>query len=218
MIGPVVAGIDLTPIGRRVADRGRMLAEQRGLPLHLVSVNESAAEAFLDDGLGKLLLDQHRQHLEEVAEVVPGPDYGGGDSRNAARLHRLGTRAGGQTGLDRGGGDVGGRCRTMWSHRPAGGDHVHGRCPGRPSSAEVGISKGVGRRRLFRSFQEGGGGGPAVVPGCRSDGHLLASRLGSIRPWRTPVCSTSRSWRPAESACGGRPSEWRNSWPSGRAG
>jgi nucleotide-binding universal stress UspA family protein len=70
--GPVVAGIDLTPIGRRVADRGRMLAEQSGLPLHLVSVNESAAEAFLDDGLGKLLLDQHRQHLEAVAAWCQG--------------------------------------------------------------------------------------------------------------------------------------------------
>ena len=68
MNGPVVAGVDLTSIGRRVADRGRMLAEQRGLPLHLVSVNESAAEASLDDGLGKLLFEQHRQHLEEVAK------------------------------------------------------------------------------------------------------------------------------------------------------
>ena len=72
MISPVVAGIDMTPIGRRVADRGRMLAERRGLPLHLVSVNESVAEAFLDDGLAKLLLDQHRKHLEEVAKWCQG--------------------------------------------------------------------------------------------------------------------------------------------------
>lgn len=72
MNGPIVAAIDLTSIGRRVADRGRLLAEQRGLPLHLVSVNESAAEAFLDDGLGKVLFEQHRQHLEEVAAWCQG--------------------------------------------------------------------------------------------------------------------------------------------------
>ncbi|MGH8928198.1 MAG: universal stress protein, partial [Acidimicrobiia bacterium] len=65
--GPVVAGIDMTPIGRRVADRGRWLAEEHGLPLHLVSVHESATEAFLDDGLGKLLLEQQRTHLADLA-------------------------------------------------------------------------------------------------------------------------------------------------------
>jgi nucleotide-binding universal stress UspA family protein len=65
--GRVVAGIDLTPIGRRVADRARLLAEAHNLPLHLVSVNESAAEAFFDEGLGKLLYEQHRHNLEQVA-------------------------------------------------------------------------------------------------------------------------------------------------------
>lgn len=66
--GRVVAGIDLTPIGRRVADRARMVAEAHDLPLHLVSVNESAAEAFFDEGLGKLLFEHHRRNLEQVAE------------------------------------------------------------------------------------------------------------------------------------------------------
>lgn len=50
-----------------MADRARMLAEAHDLPLHLVSVNESAAEAFLDEGLGKLLFEQHRRNIEQVA-------------------------------------------------------------------------------------------------------------------------------------------------------
>ncbi|MGQ0850037.1 MAG: universal stress protein [Actinomycetota bacterium] len=72
MTGRVVAGIDLTPIGRRVADRARMLAEQHSLPLHLVSVNESAGEAFLDEGLGRLLFEQHEKNLMEVAKWCSG--------------------------------------------------------------------------------------------------------------------------------------------------
>jgi len=63
----VVAGIDLTSIGRRVAERARMLAEQHDLDLHLVSVSEPASEAMIDDGLGRLLLDHHRKHLAELA-------------------------------------------------------------------------------------------------------------------------------------------------------
>ncbi|HSL27188.1 MAG TPA: universal stress protein [Acidimicrobiia bacterium] len=72
MTGPVLAGIDLTPIGRRVAERGRMLAESRGLPLRLVSVNESLSEAFLDDGLAKLLYEQQRRNLEQVSAWCQG--------------------------------------------------------------------------------------------------------------------------------------------------
>ncbi len=63
----VIAGIDLTPIGRRVAERGRMVAEQHGLALHLVSVNEPAPEVMLDDGLSKLLMEYQRRQVAEVA-------------------------------------------------------------------------------------------------------------------------------------------------------
>jgi nucleotide-binding universal stress UspA family protein len=68
----VVAGIDLTPIGRRVAERGRVLAEQHQLGLHLVTVSETAPEAMLDDGLYRLLHEQHRQHLEQVVGWCKG--------------------------------------------------------------------------------------------------------------------------------------------------
>jgi nucleotide-binding universal stress UspA family protein len=70
--GRVVAGIDLTPIGRRVADRARMLAEAHNLSLHLVTVAESAAEAFFDEGLGKLLFEQHHLNLDRVATWCRG--------------------------------------------------------------------------------------------------------------------------------------------------
>lgn len=66
--GRVVAGIDLTPIGRRVTERARLIAEQHGLALHLVTVSESASEALLDEGLGRLLFDHHRKQLSDMAE------------------------------------------------------------------------------------------------------------------------------------------------------
>jgi nucleotide-binding universal stress UspA family protein len=62
-----VAGIDLTPIGRRVAERARLVADAHGLPLHLVSINESSSEAFLDDGLGRLLFERYQKNLGDVA-------------------------------------------------------------------------------------------------------------------------------------------------------
>jgi nucleotide-binding universal stress UspA family protein len=63
----VVAGIDLTPIGRRVAERARLVAEAHDLELHLVTVSESASEALLDDGLNKILHEHHRQHVADTA-------------------------------------------------------------------------------------------------------------------------------------------------------
>lgn len=63
----VVAGIDLTPIGRRVAERARVVADSHNLPLHLVSINEASSEAFLDDGLGRLLFERYQKNLVEVA-------------------------------------------------------------------------------------------------------------------------------------------------------
>ena len=68
----VVAGIDLTPIGRRVAERARMLADTHQLPLHLISVNESSSEAFLDEGLGRLLFDRYSHNLAQVATWIEG--------------------------------------------------------------------------------------------------------------------------------------------------
>ena len=46
-----MAGVDLTPVARRVADRARMIAEGSDLPVEVVSVSEPVGEAFILDGL-----------------------------------------------------------------------------------------------------------------------------------------------------------------------
>ncbi len=70
MTNRVVAGIDLSPIGRRVAERARLLADLHELPLHLVSVNESSSDAFLDDGLGRILAQHYQRNLVDVAKWI----------------------------------------------------------------------------------------------------------------------------------------------------
>lgn len=70
MTNRVVAGVDLSPIGRRVAERARLLADLHELPLHLVSVNESSSDAFLDDGLGRILAEHYRRNLVDVAKWI----------------------------------------------------------------------------------------------------------------------------------------------------
>lgn len=70
MTNRVVAGIDLSPIGRRVAERARLLADLHELPLHLVSVNESSSDAFLDDGLGRILAEHYQRNLVDVAKWI----------------------------------------------------------------------------------------------------------------------------------------------------
>jgi nucleotide-binding universal stress UspA family protein len=58
----VVAGIDLSSMGRRVADRARIVAEAFELPLHLVHVLESVDEAMIERSHARLMRDH--QHLE----------------------------------------------------------------------------------------------------------------------------------------------------------
>lgn len=70
MTNRVVAGVDLSPIGRRVAERARLLADLHELPLHLVSVNESSSDAFLDDGLGRILAQHYQRNLVDVAKWI----------------------------------------------------------------------------------------------------------------------------------------------------
>ncbi|HEX2154727.1 MAG TPA: universal stress protein [Acidimicrobiia bacterium] len=71
-IASIIAGIDLSPIGRRVADRGRIVAEASGQPLDLVHVLESLNEAMIPGSLAKLA-DRHRQEsVRETAEWVRG--------------------------------------------------------------------------------------------------------------------------------------------------
>ncbi len=66
----IVAGVDLTAIGRRVADRAGMIAEAKGTDLHLVHVLEPVAEAMIDPGLSRIMRDHQKTAAEELAAWV----------------------------------------------------------------------------------------------------------------------------------------------------
>lgn len=64
----VLAAVDLTPLGRKVADRGRMIAEGLGAELSLVHVVEPLGETFIGADVARLLFDQRKRAVEELAE------------------------------------------------------------------------------------------------------------------------------------------------------
>jgi nucleotide-binding universal stress UspA family protein len=66
IVRAVVAGIDLTSMGRRVADRARIVAEGIDASLTWVHVLEPMTEAMIDPGLARLT----REHQKAVAEKV----------------------------------------------------------------------------------------------------------------------------------------------------
>jgi nucleotide-binding universal stress UspA family protein len=63
----VVAGVDLTAMGRRVAERARIIAETSRVPLVLVHVIEPVGEAFIEPGLAKLMREHQTAHAEKLA-------------------------------------------------------------------------------------------------------------------------------------------------------
>lgn len=63
----VVAGVDLTAMGRRVADRARIIAEESGAPLNLVYVVEPVAEALIEPSLARMMRDRQSRVAEELA-------------------------------------------------------------------------------------------------------------------------------------------------------
>jgi nucleotide-binding universal stress UspA family protein len=64
----VVAGVDLTPVSRRVVERAQLLAAAHGAALELVGVSGSAQDAFIPDGLARLLHKHRVARLEELAD------------------------------------------------------------------------------------------------------------------------------------------------------
>lgn len=68
----MLAAVDLTPLGRRVADRARLVAEQFGADIRLVHAVEPMAEAFITDELAKLVADHERKAAETLVEWVRG--------------------------------------------------------------------------------------------------------------------------------------------------
>lgn len=65
-----VAGIDLTAMGRRVADRARILAEEWDGAVELVHVLEPVGEAMIDPGLARLLRQHQTTEAEKIAAWV----------------------------------------------------------------------------------------------------------------------------------------------------
>lgn len=66
----LVAGIDLTSMGRRVADRTRILAEAADSGIHLVHVLEPVGEAMIDPGLAKLMRGHQVREAEKTADWI----------------------------------------------------------------------------------------------------------------------------------------------------
>lgn len=68
----VVAGVDLSASGRRVADRARIVAEEAGAQLELVHVLEPVKEAMISPGLAKLMYEHQRAEAVKLADWCRG--------------------------------------------------------------------------------------------------------------------------------------------------
>lgn len=64
----LVAGLDLTSMGRRVADRARLVAEETGASVELVHVLEPVGEAMINPGLARLVRDHQTAEARKTAE------------------------------------------------------------------------------------------------------------------------------------------------------
>lgn len=64
----VLAAIDLTPLGRRVADRARLLAEETEGSVTVMHTIESATESFVPDGIAQLLGEHQAEATRSLAD------------------------------------------------------------------------------------------------------------------------------------------------------
>ena len=64
----VVAGVDLSVMGRRVADRARLVAEEIGSQLKLVHVLEPLKEAMIGPGIAEIMRRHQKGEAEALAE------------------------------------------------------------------------------------------------------------------------------------------------------
>ncbi len=66
----LVAGIDLTNMGRRVADRARIMAEETGASVELIHVLEPVGEAMIDPGLARIMREHQTEEAAKVADWI----------------------------------------------------------------------------------------------------------------------------------------------------
>ncbi len=64
----VLAAIDLTPLGRRVADRARLLAEETAGAVTVIHTVEAATESFVPDAIANLLADHQAEETRLLAD------------------------------------------------------------------------------------------------------------------------------------------------------
>ena len=64
----VLAAIDLTPLGRRVADRARLLAEETDGTVTVMHTVESATESFVPEGIAHLLAEHQTEATRSLTE------------------------------------------------------------------------------------------------------------------------------------------------------
>jgi nucleotide-binding universal stress UspA family protein len=64
----VLAAIDLTPLGRRVADRARLLAEETDGNVTVMHTVESATESFVPIGIAQLLAEHQTEATKSLTE------------------------------------------------------------------------------------------------------------------------------------------------------
>jgi nucleotide-binding universal stress UspA family protein len=70
MTRTLVAGIDLTSMGRRVADRARIIAENGDSVVNLVHVLEPVGEAMIDPRLARLMRDHQTAEAQKTADWI----------------------------------------------------------------------------------------------------------------------------------------------------
>jgi len=68
----VLAAVDLTPLGRRVADRTRMIAEEIGGDMAVLHSIEPLTEAFVDPGVADMIRAHRRTVIDEITEWCMG--------------------------------------------------------------------------------------------------------------------------------------------------
>lgn len=68
----VMAAFDLTPIGRRVVERARLLAEQLGTHLELLYVLEQCEDPFLSEDEERFLIDHRHTAAAALVDWVAG--------------------------------------------------------------------------------------------------------------------------------------------------
>ena len=68
----VLAAVDLTPLGRRVADRARLLAEETDGTVTVIHTVESATESFVPDAIAHLLADHQAEATRSLVDWCSG--------------------------------------------------------------------------------------------------------------------------------------------------